>query len=59
MRKIIDIEVDGIDWADAPDFCDAYISSARWEDTGEELTEDELEALPGEFIYEQVEKAIY
>ena len=38
------IEIDGIDMRDAPDFVDAYISYAEWED-GTELTDDELEML--------------
>jgi len=59
--KVTDIEVDGIDWSDAPDFCDAYISHAVWEISGEALTEKELEKLNenGSFVYEQVEKEIY
>ena len=36
------ITIEGIDTSDYPDFCDAYISSAEWED-GTELTEEELE----------------
>jgi hypothetical protein len=60
-RKVCDIEVDGIDYSDAPDFCDAYISQAVWEDTLEPLTDDELEALnqDSEFVYEEVQKWIY
>jgi hypothetical protein len=61
MRAVTDIEVDGIHGWDAPDFCDAYISYAVWEDTGKELTEDELDKLNenGEFVYEQVQKHLY
>ena len=44
-RKVCDLEWMGIDWHDAPDFCDAYICSAVWDDTGEELTDDELDIL--------------
>jgi hypothetical protein len=60
-RKICDIEVDGIDFKDAPDFADAYISSASWEDTGESLTDAEIETLnsDSDFVYEQVQKRIY
>jgi len=46
-NKIVDmgsIEIDGIDTSDYPDFCDAYISSAKFED-GTDLDEDELETL--------------
>ena len=47
-RLVIGIELDGIDSGDYPDFCDAYICAAMWDDTGKELTEDELEALSSE-----------
>jgi hypothetical protein len=43
-RKIINWEIDGVDTADYPDFCDAYFSYAEFED-GTELTDDELETL--------------
>ena len=44
-RDVVDVEVDGIDTSDYPDFCDAYFSRAVYNDTGEELTESELEEL--------------
>lgn len=44
-ENICDVEVDGIDTEDYPDFCDAYISSACWKNTGVLLTEDELDEL--------------
>jgi len=44
-RKVVDVEVDGADSRDYPDFCDAYFSHAVFEDTLEELTDDELEEL--------------
>ena len=40
--KLDDIEIEGVDPSDYPDFCDAFISSATWKDTGEDLTDDEL-----------------
>lgn len=50
MKKTID-QVDrssaiiqGIDMNDYPDFCDAYIDYAEWDD-GEELTDDELDRI--------------
>lgn len=43
-RKVVDLEVDGIDLRDSPDFADAYFSYACYED-GTELTDDELEQL--------------
>lgn len=35
----------GIDLNDYPDFCDAYIDEAVWEDSGLELTDKEVEQL--------------
>ena len=37
-------QVEAVDPKDYPDFCDAYIGYAEWED-GVELTDDELDAL--------------
>lgn len=53
--KYINIEIDGIDSRDYPDFVDAYISYAE-HDNGEPLTDDELDALneDSSFVYEQV-----
>ena len=47
-RKVIDVEIDGVDTTDYPDFCDAYFSYAIFEDTGAELTDNELEQLTDE-----------
>lgn len=44
-RLIYDIEIDGIDHRDCPDYCDAYVASARWKDTDQELTDSELDDL--------------
>ena len=41
------IEIDGIDMEDFPDFSDAYITYAEYED-GTPLSEDELMALEDE-----------
>lgn len=43
-RKVIDMEVDGVDSRDFPDFADAYFCYACYED-GTPLTDDELEEL--------------
>ena len=43
-KKVVDLEVDGVDSSDYPDFCDAYFSSGNYED-GTPLTEDELDKL--------------
>lgn len=43
-KKVVDLEVDGVDSRDYPDFSDAYFSYGRYED-GKPLTEDELNKL--------------
>lgn len=52
--KIEDIELDGIDTNDYPDFCDAYIASAYYD--GRPMTYEELEVLNDDtsFVYELV-----
>jgi hypothetical protein len=57
--KIEDVYVAGIDYKDAPDFCDAYIESA-WYD-GREMTADELDELNHdyEYVYECATDQIY
>ena len=44
-RALSDILIGGIDLRDSPDFVDAYIMGACWQDTGEQLTEEELEKI--------------
>ena len=57
--KISNVEVDGIDTSDYPDFSDAFISYAEYD--GEEMSEEMLEELnnDGSYVYEQVERYIY
>lgn len=43
-KKVVDLEVDGVDSRDYPDFADAYFSYACYED-GTPLTDDELDKL--------------
>jgi hypothetical protein len=45
IEDVENIEIDGVDTRDYPDFCDAFISSANLISTGRELTEEELEFL--------------
>lgn len=65
LSNIGDIELDGINYSDAMDFCDAYISNASYKDpkTNEwrDMTEEELDELnmDAEFVYEQVLKQIF
>ena len=47
-REVVDVEVDGVDGDDYPDFCDAFFSHAVFKDTLEDLTDDELEQLADE-----------
>jgi len=42
IRQIEDLEVDGVDTRDYPDFCDAFFYHAIWIETGKPLTEEEL-----------------
>lgn len=55
-NNITDVEIeDAFTW-DYPDFCDAYISYAVHKDTGEELTEAELDELNDahcDFVHEK------
>lgn len=57
--KISNVFVGGIDHEDYPDFCDAYIESADYENR--EMTEEELEILneDGCFISEHVHSQIF
>ena len=58
-----DFEVDGIDTADYPDFCDAYIENASVFENGvwREATEAELDELneDTDFVYKCVESELY
>lgn len=57
--QLEDIEVDGIDHSDYPDFCDAYISNATYK--GRQITESELKRLneDSSFIHKLVMERIY
>ena len=54
MKEIYNIEFDGIDYSDYPDFCDAFICSA--ERNGEPLNDDELNELneDTDFVYNKL-----
>ena len=53
--RIVNIELGGIDTRDYPDFVDAFITYAEWED-GTPLTDDELSDLNDDssFVYNEV-----
>ena len=53
--KLIDnVEVDGIDTADYPDFCDAFIAAADYD--GMPMTEEQLDEINEnyDFVYDCV-----
>lgn len=57
--KIEDVEVDGIDTRDYPDFCDAFIASATYK--GRDMTETELERLneDSSYVYDCVQERLF
>ena len=60
LSKIEDIEFDGINHSDYPDFCDAFISSATYQNR--DMTEEELEVLDEEYrdwVYEKLMDYLY
>ncbi len=54
LLKITNIEVEGVDLNDYPDFSDAYISNADYE--GEQMTNEQIEQInqDSEFVYNSV-----
>ena len=60
--EVTDVEVDGVNQKDYPDFCDAYIEAAKFVSSGKELNEDELEKLQEEnadLFFEDIMEQIY
>ncbi len=59
LSLVEDVELDGINPRDYPDFSDAFIIDATYK--GREMTDDELEALneDGDFVHEQVIEYLY
>ncbi len=59
LSKVTNIDVEGIDYKDYPDFCDAYIVSADY--YGEPMTEDQLEELNDDmdFVLESVMEKLF
>ena len=57
--QISNIEIDGLDMRDYPDFVDAYIMDARVD--GRRATDEELDQMndDAEFRYESVEASLY
>mgnify|MGYP001124576923 CR=1 FL=1 len=52
--KIDNVQLDGIDHNDAPDYCDAFIVSADYD--GIEMNDEQIDEINNdqEFIYDQV-----
>lgn len=61
LKLICDIEMDGIDMSDYPDFTDAYISAATWSDTLKELSDSELEELNtyDDLVYDETMAVVF
>lgn len=59
FSKITDIEFDGIDYSDAMDFVDAYISDCQVD--GRDVTEDELEEIneDSDYVYDRLMEHIF
>jgi len=57
--KIDNIEFEGINWKDHPDFSDAFISSADID--GREMTDSELDEVneDSEFVHEKLHDYLY
>ena len=58
-RLIDNIELDGIDTKDYPDFCDAYIVSADYD--GKPMTLEQLDELneDTDFVYQCVQNYLF
>jgi len=58
-KKIDNIEIDGIDFKDYPDFCDAYIVSADY--NGKPMTDKQLDEIneDGDFQHECIMNDIH
>lgn len=57
--KIDNIDIDGIDYNDYPDFCDAFICSADYD--GKPMTSEQLDSINDDdgYRYEAVMDHIY
>jgi hypothetical protein len=58
-----EIELQGIDLRDAPDYVDASIKSAAWvhypKGSDPKLTEEQLDRVPQEAVYELLQKRLH
>jgi hypothetical protein len=58
-KKIDNIQIEGIDYSDYPDFCDAFISGADY--NGVPMTDEEIDELneDSDFAYECVQNHLF
>tara|TARA_R110000823_G_scaffold121818_2_gene246931 strand:+ start:1740 stop:1925 length:186 start_codon:yes stop_codon:yes gene_type:complete len=58
-KKIDNIEIDGIDTSDYPDFCDAFIASADY--NGVKMTDKQLDELNEnlDFVHQSVYNKLF
>ena len=58
-KKITDVVLDGIDFEDYPDFCDAYIVSADYD--GEPMSDDQIDKLneDSDYVYTKIEEFLF
>lgn len=59
LHKVTNLQFEGIDYKDYPDYCDAYVVNADYE--GEPMTEEQLEELNEEhdFVHEKLLNHIF
>jgi len=60
LSLVDNIEVDGVDYSDYPDFCDAFISNADY--NGEPMSDDMVDYINEnypDYVYEQVINKIF
>lgn len=60
FNKIDNMEFDGIDFADYPDFCDAFLIAADYD--GKEMTEEQIDYINDahyDFVNEQVYQSLF
>lgn len=60
ISLVENVEIEGVDMADYPDFCDAFISGADYD--GEAMNEDQIVQMEEDYPdwrYEQIENSLY
>ena len=60
IKKIDNMEFEGVDFKDYPDFVDAFLVAADYD--GKEMTEEQIDYINDEyheFVYEQVYDSIF